>query len=39
VHTGGGLTLDGCQLPAKLTLPCPLINWTGERKYNERPMG
>ena len=35
----GGLTLAGGQVPTKATLSLPLLNWTGERKYNERHMG
>ena len=36
----GGLTLAGCQVPTKAALSItPLLNWTGERKYNERLVG
>ena len=35
----GGLTLAGCQAPTKAALSLPLLNWTGERKYNERLVG
>ena len=35
----GGLTLAGRQVPTKAALSLPLLNWTGERKYNERLMG
>jgi len=34
-----GLTLDGCQVPAKAALLVPLLSWTGEGKYNKRLMG
>ena len=33
-----GLTLARCQVPTKAAVT-PLLNWTGERKYNERLMG
>jgi len=26
-------------VPTKATLSLPLLNWTGERKYNERLVG
>jgi len=29
-------SLDKCQVPTKITLSLPLLNWTGKRKYNER---
>ena len=35
----GGLTLAGHQVPTKAALSLPLLNSTGERKYNERLMG
>ncbi len=35
----GGLTLTEHEVPAKATLLLPFLNWTGERKYNERLMG
>jgi len=31
--------LDKCQVPTKTTLSLPLLNWTGERKYDERLVG
>jgi len=31
--------LDKCQVPTKTALSLPLLNWTGERKYDERLMG
>jgi len=31
--------LDKCQVSIKITLSLPLLNWTGERKYDERLMG
>ena len=34
-----GLTLARCQVPTKATLSLPLLNWTGEKKYNERLVG
>jgi len=27
--------LDKCQVPVKTALSLPLLNWTGERKYDE----
>ena len=35
----GGLTLAGCQVRTKATLSLPLLNWTEERKDNERLVG
>ena len=32
----GGLTAAGCQVPTKAALSLPLLNWTGETKYNGR---
>jgi len=32
-------SLDKCQVPTKTTLSLPLLNWTGERKYDERLKG
>ena len=31
--------LDKCQVPIKTTLSLPLLNWTEERKYDERLEG
>jgi len=31
--------LDKCQVPTKTALSLPLLNWTGERKYDERLEG
>jgi len=31
--------LDKCQVPTKTCLSLPLLNWTGERKYDERLKG
>jgi len=31
--------LDKCQVTTKTTLSLPLLNWTGERKYDERLQG
>jgi len=31
--------LDKCQVPTKTVLLLPLLNWTGERKYDERLEG
>jgi len=31
--------LDKCQVPTKTALLLPLLNWTGERKYDERLEG
>jgi len=28
--------LDKCRVPTKTTLSLPLLNWTGERKYDEK---
>jgi len=35
----GGLTLAGSQVPTKATFITPLLNRTGERKYDERLVG
>ena len=35
----GGLTLTGCQVPTKAALSLVLLNWTEERKYDERLVG
>ena len=39
VHLCGGLTLAGGQVPTKAALSLPLLNWTRERKYEERFVG
>jgi len=31
--------LDKCQVPTKTALSSPLLNWIGERKYDERLEG
>jgi len=31
-------SLAGCQVPTKAALSFPLLNWTGERKYDKRLM-
>jgi len=31
--------LDKCRVPTKTTLSLPLLNWTGERKYDKRLEG
>jgi len=31
--------LEKCQVSTKRTLSLPLLNWTGERKYDERLEG
>jgi len=32
-------SLDKCQAPTKSALSLPLLNWSGERKYDERLEG
>jgi len=32
-------SLAGWQLPTKAALSLPLLNWTGEKNYDERLMG
>jgi len=32
-------SLDKCQVPTKVALSLPLLNWTGKRKYDERLVG
>jgi len=34
-----GFNLDKRQMPTKTTLLLPLLNWTAERKYDERLVG
>lgn len=31
--------MAGCQMHTKATLLLPLLNWTGERKYQKKPCG
>jgi len=43
ITPGGGVlfwfSLDKCQVSTKTPLSLPLLNWTGERKYDERLVG
>jgi len=39
MHWCGELTLAGCQVLTKAALSLPLLNWTGEKKYNKSLMG
>lgn len=35
----GSLTLARCEVPTKASVSLHFLNWTGQRKYNERLMG